>query len=103
MNSRSIRCSNVQDLYIKTLETFIRPSSRFLFDALLLDTSFFAEDVENWLEVPSYKSSEKTVRSLKAANDCAELAIALATTLNSTLTKHDEQEQFLFQTFESHR
>jgi hypothetical protein len=103
LNSRSIRCTTVQDLYIKALDSFIGPSSRFFFDALQLDTSFFAEDVENWPEVPSYQSAEKTVRALKVVNDCAERAIALATTFNSALTKHDEQKQFLFQTVESHR
>jgi len=103
LDCRSIRCTVTQDLSIKTLDSFIGPCSGFFFDALQLDTSFFEEDVENWPLIESYQNAKKTVQAMKVVNDCAERAIALATTFNSSLTKHDEQKQFLFQTVESHR
>ena len=100
LNSRSISCTTVQDLKIKTLDSFIRPSC-FFFNELQLDNLFFMEDVKNWSEVLSYQGAEKTVRALKVVNDYAEQAVPLATTFNSALTKHNKQKQRLFQTVKS--
>jgi hypothetical protein len=103
LDRRSISCTTVKDLSIKTLDSFIGPSFRFFFESLQMDTSFFAEDVQNWPGIPSYQNAEETVRALKVVNDCAERGIVLATTFNSSITKRDEQKQFLFQTDENHR
>src|SRR6218665_249889 len=103
LDCRSIICTVTQDLSIKTLGSFIGPCSCLFFDALQLDTSFFEEDVENWPLIESYQNAKKTVQAMKVVDDCAERAIALTTTFNSSLTKHDEQKQSLFQTVESHR
>ena len=50
------------------------------------------ENLENWPEVLSDQTAEKTVRELKMVNDCAERAIAPASTFNSATTKHDERK-----------
>ena len=103
LDHRSIRCTTAQDLSLKTLDYFIGPASRFFFDALQLDISFLAEDVEKWPEIASYQNAKKSVGALKVVNDSAERGIALATTFNSSVTKQEEQKQFLFQMVESHR
>lgn len=41
--------------------------------------------------------------ALKAVNDCAERAIALATTFNQSLTTDEKEKQFLLQVVEDHR
>ena len=103
LDCHSIRYTGTEELSAKTLEFFIGPSSHFFFDALQLDLSFLKEEVEKWSDLLSYQAAMKTVRALKVVNDSAERGIALATAFNSTLTKQEEQKQYLFQIVESHR
>ena len=68
-----------------------------------MDNSFLLEDVDRWPELPSYINAKRIAESLKVINDSAERAIALATTFNSSLTKDEEQKQYLFQVVGEHR
>ena len=102
---RSVRHTQTagEELNTKTLDFFIGPASNFLFEILQIDTAFLSQDIVNWPELPSYISARNKAASLKVINDSAERAIALATTFNSSLTKQEEQKQFLFQVVEEHR
>jgi hypothetical protein len=102
-NYRSVSYKGKEDLSKKALNTFIGPASHFFFDVLKFDISFFDEDVEKWEELQSYQNAKLIAKSLKVVNDGAERAIALATTFNSSITKKEEQKQYLFQVIESHR
>ena len=51
----------------------------------------------------TYYDAKKTVSALKVVNDSAERGIALASCFNSTLTKHEEQKQFLLQIVKGHQ
>ena len=70
---------------------------------LKLDSLFLDEDVDQWKELPSFQEAKKVVKALKVVNDSAEREIALATAFNTSITKQEEQKQFLFQVVESHR
>lgn len=61
---RSIRCTTIQDLSSKTLDSLIEPSSSFFFDALQLDTLLFEEDVKNCPEIECCQNAKKTLRAL---------------------------------------
>ena len=102
---RSVRydTSTADKLSGKEIESFIGPASHFFFDALHLDASFLKEDVEKWEELSSYKQAVQIVNALKVVNDSAERGVALATTFNSSITKHEDQKQYLYQVVESHR
>lgn len=86
-----------------SLDHFIGPASHLFFSVLKIDTAFLSEDVEKWEQSESFLAAKTTVASLKVVNDSAERGIALATTFNSSVTKQEEQKQFLFQIVESHR
>ena len=56
-----------------------------------------------WQEHPTFKYAKKAANALRVVNDSAERNIALAATFNSSITKNEEEKQYLFQVFESHR
>jgi len=85
------------------LDSFLGPSSDFMFRLLQLDTAFLDSPVTSWSDLPSYCTAKDIISSLTVVNDSAERGVALATTFNSTITKQEEQKQFLFQIVESHR
>lgn len=100
---RSVRYTGTEDLSNKTLDYCIGRASHFFFEVLPLDSSFLAKNVDLWEEINSFQEAKKTVTALKVVNDSAERGIALATTFNYSLTKHEDQKQFLFQVVEGHR
>lgn len=100
---RSIKYSGNEDLSHKTLDYFIGPASHFFFQVLNLKTDFLALDVETWSEQESFKLAKKICTSLTVVNDSAERAIALATNFNLSLTRREEEKQFLYQVIEAHR
>lgn len=60
-------------------------------------------DVREWQTLDSFQQTRKVLRALKVVNDSAERGVALATTFNSSITKQEDQKQFLYQVVESHR
>ena len=93
---------DIRTLINNPLESFVGPASGLLFSALHIDTTFLESNVENWETIESFQHAKKAARALKVVNDCAERGIALATTFNSSITKQEEQKQFLLQVVESH-
>ena len=51
----------------------------------------------------SFEEARKALMALKVLNDSAERGIALASTFNSSITKQEEQKQYLYQVVEHHR
>jgi hypothetical protein len=82
---------------------FIGPTSRFFFEVLNLDTDFLSHDVETWPQQSSLQEALKIVQALKVVNDSAERAIALAANFNLSLTKREDEKQYLYQVVEAHR
>ena len=85
------------------LESFIGPASALFFSALHIDETFLESDVEEWANIDSFQKARKAARALRVVNDSAERGISLATAFNSSITKQEEQKQFLLQVVESHR
>lgn len=102
-DSRSVRYTGTDHLSNTDLSNFIGPASHLFFDVLGLDKSFLEIEVDKWSVLPSFLEAKKIVKGLKVVNDCAERGIALATTFNKSLTKQEEQKQYLFQVVENHR
>ena len=100
---RSIKYAGNDDLRHKTLDCFIGPASHLFFKILNLNTDFLSQDVESWPENVSFQEAKKVVQSLKVVNDSAERAIALATNFNLSLTRREEEKQYLYQVLEGHR
>jgi hypothetical protein len=77
--------------------------SRSFFQTLTIDDSFLALPVETWSHTPSYNAAAALVRNLSCVNDCAERGVALMHLFNESITKDEEQKQFLMQVVEKHR
>src|SRR6476619_2863808 len=77
--------------------------SRIFFETLGVDNSFLDLPVESWPDSTSYKKAAAAAKNLTCVNDCAERGVALIQTFNETLTRDEEQKQYLLQVVERHR
>jgi hypothetical protein len=77
--------------------------SRTFFHTTGLDDSFLDTPVAEWSENESFKIASDLVKNLTCVNDSAERAVALMQTFNQTITKDEEQKQYLLQVVEKHR
>ena len=64
--------------------------------------AFLDKDPGPWDIYSEYQEMQLEVRQMKVINDCAERALALITTYNSSITK-DGQKQFLLRLVDLHR
>ena len=90
------------------LETYFTQRATELFDILLTNgkekaTSFLCKDPTLWPSDPNFIDLKEKVRKMKVVNDCAERGIALIQTFNTTITKNEEQFQYLLQLVQLHR
>src|SRR5277367_1066112 len=101
---RCIRSSkNPSTFHNVTLKDFVTSSSLYFVNALLFSTDFLVNDASTWPQNESFQNVRKVVSSLTVINDCAERRIALASSFNSSLTKSEEEKQYLLQVVEQHR
>lgn len=77
--------------------------SRSFFKTTAIDASFLDIPVDAWDKNQSYKMACQVVNNLACVNDCAERGVALIQNFNATITKDEEQKQFLLQVVEKHR
>ena len=83
------------------ISDFIGEQSRLLFDLLNIPLEFLADD--EWYLLPEYASVNKSLKHLTPLNDSAERALALATRVNTHITRDEESYQELLQVVEAHR
>ena len=83
------------------ISDFIGERSRLLFDLLDIPLDFLADD--EWYLLPEYASVKKSLKHLTPLNDSAERALALATRVNTHITRVEESYQELLQVVEAHR
>ena len=83
------------------ISDFIGERSRLLFDLLDIPLDFLADD--EWYLLPEYASVKKLMKHLTPLNDSAERALALATRVNTHITRDEESYQELLQVVEAHR
>jgi hypothetical protein len=79
-----------------------------IFDILLLNgknkaQGFLVRDPKDWCEDPSYQELRTAASVMTVVNDSAERAIALMQQYNSSLTKNEEQKQYLLRLVKRHR
>jgi len=73
------------------------------FKTLKLDEQFLEHDLSEWDNLEQYKRNQDTCRSVKVVNDFAERSVALIQHFNVSLTRDEEQKQFILQVVERHR
>ena len=78
-------------------------ASKTFFETSNIDANFLDVPVENWSDTPSFQVAVVFVRNLVCINDSAERGVALVQHFNETITKDEEQKQFLLQVVEQHR
>ena len=87
----------------KKLHNFVTKSTINFFTILGLSHEFLQVDPSDWEFQPEYQESKRLVLSLKVINDLAERGVALIQEFNSSLTRNQEQKQYLLQVVENHR
>jgi hypothetical protein len=87
----------------KGLHDFVTKSTMRFFKILDLSEDFLEQDPSEWEKEASYQRSRETVHSMKVINDLAERGVALIQEFNSSITRSEEQKQYLLQVVEGHR
>ena len=87
----------------KSLADFVTSASAKFFRAMGINTEFLASDPADWHSNQSYVTAVRRVENLRVVNDFAELGVAMMQEFNLSLTKTEEQKQFLLQVVEDHR
>ena len=87
----------------KGLHDFVTTSTVRFFTTLGLSTDFLQHDPSDWEHKEEYMKNKEIARSVKVVNDLAERGVALVQEFNSSLTRNEEQKQYLLQVVEPHR
>lgn len=87
----------------KCLADFVTSGSTKFFRVMDIDTEFLAFDPADWHSKDSYAAAVRRVKGLQVINDFAERGVAMMQEFNLSLTKSEEQKQFLLQVVEEHR
>ncbi|XP_050714934.1 uncharacterized protein LOC126997731 [Eriocheir sinensis] len=85
------------------LSDLVTTFTKRFFNILHVNEDFLQKDPLEWAADQKYQRSLDLVKSVRVVNDLAERGVALMTELNDSLTKSEEQKQFLFQVVEAHR
>lgn len=105
-NKKNFKRAQLQDVH-KCLELnlydFVSKRSMVFFLCLGISTEFLKEEPERWENLDDYKQGLDTVRQFKVVNDNAERGVALIQAYNASLTKNEDQKQYLLQVVEQHR
>ena len=87
----------------KGLHDFVTTSTARFFKILGLSEDFLHRDPSQWQYEIEYKKNKDVAQSVKVVNDLAERGVALVQEFNSSLTRNEEQKQYLLQVVEHHR
>jgi len=90
------------------LDTFVTQRTAELFDVFVKNgqeraTSFLVKEPSDWSTDLTYLEMQEKARQMKVVRDCAERGIALVEEYNSSLTKDEEQKQFLLRLVDLHK
>ena len=85
------------------LSAFVTTSTKRFFNILHVNEDFLQKDPLEWAADEKYQRSLDLVKSVRVINDLAERGVALMTEFNASLTKSEEQKQFLLQVVEAPR
>jgi len=79
------------------LDYFVSEQSLAFFQRFTIPTDFLNHDPDTWLENQDYLKCQTIVRKLKVINDTAERGVKLIQDYNNSVTKDEEQKQYLLQ------
>ena len=103
-------CDDAEDTILQYVDAdsrladFVDGSSWLVFQLLKVDASrWLDKPVSTWEADGEYQAFERFVRDLKVTNDVAERGVALIQDFAHTITKDDQQLQWLLQAVEAHR
>ena len=99
---------------LKRIKTFLEPAKKGLHDFITTSTArffkiiglsedFLQRDPNEWKHDEQYIRNKEIAQSFKVVNDLAERGVALVQEFNSSLTRNEEQKQYLLQVVEDHR
>lgn len=87
----------------RDMSDFITKDSLFLFKQFDLSYDFLKKAPELWDADETFENCRTVFKQLKVVNDIAERGVALIEKYNDSLTKNEEQKQYLLQIVASHR
>ena len=99
------RCDalNQADYEEKQISDFVTTSTMRFFEALDLPKTFLTIPPSDWADDADFQKAAKIVHSRKVVNDVAERGVKLIQDFNSSLTKNEDQKQYLLQVVNEHR
>jgi hypothetical protein len=100
---KRIKLKDIHDLSSKQLHNFVTKTTGRFFTILDLCNDFLDLDPSKWINDESYKMCQDIIKTVKVVNDLAERGVALIQEFNSSITRNEEQKQFLLQIVEDHR
>ena len=86
-----------------SLSEFANQNSFKFFRITGIDQSFLEKNPDIWVEDESFQLGLKRLQGMKPTNDIAERGVKLIEDFNSSITKNEEQKQFLLQQITEHR
>lgn len=87
----------------KGLHDFVTTSTRQFFQLLGLSEDFLQLEPSAWHFDEAYIENQKIAQSVAVVNDLAERGVALMQEFNCSITRNEEQKQYLLQVIEDHR
>ena len=98
------RCiQNINHIKENNLEWFASPISMNLLQNMRISTSFLDVDLSRWNDDLAFQAAKTEMNVIRVVNDHAERGIALIQQYNKSLTKDEEQLQYLLQVVAEHR
>ena len=86
----------------KDLSCFVTQNSLNFFKILNIPYTFLKQSPTKWPKLHDFQLALKVVKNLKIVNDNAERAVSLIQTFNNTITKNEEQKQYLLKIVMEH-
>jgi hypothetical protein len=92
----------------QSVSEFVTAKTMTIFETLIPNGAEYAVQLlqkvpEDWEEDPIYKRFKMACDKMRVVNDCAERAISLATKFNSTITKDEQQKQYILTVVRKHQ
>ena len=98
------RCiQDLETLVLSNLDSYASPKTMRFFEILHIPTDFLDADPSSWKMNATFQAAQEQLKYLQVVNDHAERGIALIQQFNRSLTKDEEQLQFLLQVVADHR
>lgn len=95
--------TDIQDLQSKSIEDFVTKNTLHFFERFSIATDFFQKEPSQWQNEPSYIQGVNIVSKMRVVNDTAERNVKLMEEYNNSLSKNEEEKQFILQIVTDYR